>query len=80
MQRLKRIIALLKTGQAIPDTELAELEKGGEEGGGAASSSPASGPRTPGASGLLPEDDSAYDDGPVHRAEAGDGAPGTPAH
>lgn len=46
VQRLKRVIALLKSGQAVPDAELADLERGGrgEAEGGA-------GGRTPGRGG-----------------------------
>ena len=72
VQRLKRIIALLKTGQAVPESELAAITDVAEEGGAAGTGSPGArtpgghSPRTPSA---LPEDDHAYDDGPIDRPE-----------
>ena len=66
VQRLKRIIALLKGGHDVPESELIELERAdaADTPGGAAS--PA------GRAAVLPDDDHAYDDGPVHRPEPGD--------
>lgn len=74
VQRLKRVITLLKSGQAVPDTELADLERSGVGAGDGDDHA-----RTPGGiSSSLPDDDHAYDDGPVHRPEPG-GSPGTHA-